>query len=87
MLSVTVTTAGLNAIQDAKNQGLEVLITQMQLGSDYGYTPSTSQTSLEGTIVYSSSNLKFTIIDSQTVQYSINIPSNVATFQFGEIGL
>lgn len=61
-------------------------VTRVDFGSGYGYVPANDPTGLQGTIVYSSVSIfDPTIVDSNTIRYSVYLPSQMGSFSFGEI--
>jgi len=81
---VQLTTAGQTIINSATSA---VVLTGYQLGSDYGYTPSASQTNLHGSLVYSGLPNPPVAVPPNNIRYTVMIGESAGPFQFGEIGL
>ncbi len=67
--------------------GQPFIVTEYKLGSGVNYTPSTSQTALQGTEVYSGIPSQPVEISANLVRYSALQDLSVGDFQFGEFGL
>lgn len=68
---------------NATNRPLQIV--KYKLGTAYAYNPSSSQTDIKGSQVYSSSIEGPNIINANVYQYSILMDYNVGSFYFGEI--
>ena len=86
-MQLTITNAGILAIADAESAGVKIKITEFAIGSEYGYTPSKSQTSLNGAEKYRGAPINFRIDSSGQVTYVCRLEASVGTFRFGEIAL
>ena len=82
-----ITNAGFSAIQSAQIQGIELQITQYQVGSAYNYTPTPSMTGLQGTLLYTGGVGGFEVVNPNVIQYDIVMGPSVGTFEFGEVAL
>lgn len=82
-----ITNAGFSAIQNAQIQGIELQITQYQVGSDYNYNPTPSMTGLQGTLLYSGGVGGFEVVSPSVIQYDVVMGPSVGTFEFGEVAL
>jgi hypothetical protein len=81
---VQITDAGLALMQGATQP---LVMTSYELGSDYGYTPSPTQTALQGSVVYTGVPSSPVTTPTNNILYACHVPGNVGPFQFGEIGL
>ena len=81
-MNIILTDYGVSQLQQT-NKPLE--ITKYKLGTGYAYNPSSSQTGLKGSQVYTNSIEGPNIINANVYQYSIFLDYNVGAFYFGEI--
>jgi len=82
-----ITNAGLAAASVAMPEGPYIHIVGFQIGSGYGYTPTSSQTSIQGTLLYSASPTSYQSIGNNTLDILCEIPPTAGPFQFGEVAL
>ena len=83
----TVTDAGIHAAAIAGANGPSVNITAFKLGSGVNYTPTTSQTALNGSELYSGVPANYAVDSDDVVTYTLSIPATIGDFDFGEVGL
>lgn len=81
---VQITNAGIALMQGASSP---LVMTGFKLGSDYNYTPSPSQTDIQGTQVYLGVPALPITSSINELLYACQVPSASGPFQFGEIGL
>ena len=87
-IQMTVTTQGIAVANTLESTGFKIAVGEFRLGSNTtGYTPTTSQTSLRGSTVYTGNPYSVNGINALTVEYFIRLDRSVGTFTFGEIGL
>lgn len=80
--------AGRTAAFNAGISGIKIEIANFKLGSVAGYTPDPLvDTALHGTILHTGVPTGYSIINADTCEFLLEIPGNVGTFDFGEIGL
>lgn len=82
-----ITSVGATAISLATPTGPAVQVVAFKLGSDYTTVPSPNDPDLYGTIVYTGTPSSFSLYDAQTVQVNLEVPADVLTFEYGELGL
>lgn len=82
-MQLVLTTAGLAAINAAVGP---VTVVGYELGTAFGYTPSTSDTDIHGTTVYSGVPSAPISVNANTYKYSVVLDAGVGPFNFGEIG-
>lgn len=81
-MNIILTDYGVSQL-DATKKPLQ--ITKYKLGTGYAYNPSSSQTGLKGSMVYSNTIEGPNVINANVYQYSIMMDYNVGPFYFGEI--
>jgi hypothetical protein len=81
------TDAGLAQASLASPTGPKIVIQSFRVGGGYGYNPSRSQTSLQGSVLYTGVPSTYTIVDNDTIDVVLPIDINIGDFMFGEIGL
>lgn len=81
------TDAGLAQASVASPTGPKIVIQSFRLADGYGYNPSRSQTSLQGSVVYTGTPSTYTIVDGDTIDVVLPVDVNIGDFLFGEIGL
>lgn len=81
------TDAGLAQASVASPTGPKIVIQSFRLASGSGYNPARSQTSLQGTVLYTGTPNTYTVVDGDTIDVVLGVPINVGDFEFGEIGL
>lgn len=86
-MQYVITQDGLAAAFAAESGGPKIKITEFRVGSAYGYTPVVADDALHGAILYSSPPTGYAVLDSNTCEFTLKIPQNIGTFDFGEIGL
>src|SRR6185437_1301697 len=82
-----ITNAGLAAASVATPTGPYIHIVGFKIGSAYGYTPTTNQTSLQGSVLYSAAPTTYQFIGNNTLDIINQIPPEAGPWQFGEVGL
>jgi hypothetical protein len=85
-----ITDAGLEAASKATPQGPFIHITSFEIGSAYGYTPTTSQTSIQGNLLFGGPNThptSYQPIGNNTLDILCIIPPEAGPFEFGEVAL
>lgn len=83
----TITQAGLQAVNHAQTGGPDINITTVKLGSAFNYTPSSAQTTLTGSLLYSGPIFNYSVDSDNQVNYTIYLDQTIGTFSFGEVGL
>jgi hypothetical protein len=81
------TDAGLAQASVASPTGPKIVFQSFRLGDGVGYSPSRSQTSLQGSVLYTGTPNTYTIVDGDTIDVVLGVDVNIGDFQFGEIGL
>ena len=81
---VQLTNAGA-ALIDANEGPIE--LGSFVLGSDYGYTPSPTDTNIHGTAIYTGGASPFVAANANVVKYSAYLDYPLGPFSFGELGL
>lgn len=90
-----ITQVGLASAATANPGGPYININQFRVGSGVSYTPPgyvegvspTTQTGLVGTTLYTGVPIGHTVIDADTIEVTLLIPSTTTSFDFGEIGI
>lgn len=83
-----ITNAGLAVASTAgPNGGPYINITSFQIGSGYGYTPTTSQTAIQGNLLYTGAPTTYQNIGNNTVNIICEIPPDAGPWDFGEVAL
>jgi len=83
MSTIQITDAGVAIMQAAT---APVVLTSYRLGTGFGYIPTSGQTALQGSTVFTGTPGAPVVKDANTVLYPSQVPSNAGTFQFGEVG-
>lgn len=83
----TVTQSGISALNAAQQGGVQLNVKSFSIGSGFGYTPSTAQTGLMGTVLYSSTISNYSIDSNGYSVFTLYLGADVGNFSFGEIGL
>lgn len=87
-MDFVITDSGRTAAFNAGISGIKIEVTQFKLGSGVGYTPnSLTDTALHGTVLYTGVPTGFTVVDADECEFLLEVPGNIGTFNFGEIGL
>lgn len=81
-MNIILTDYGVSQLNETKKP---LQITKYKLGTGYAYNPSSSQTGLKGSEVYSNTVEGPNIINANVYQYSVMMDYNVGPFFFGEI--
>lgn len=81
---VQLTNAGAALIAAA---GGPIQLSAFQLGSDYGYTPSPTDTTIHGSLIYAGAPSPYSVVNANVVRYSSYLDFDLGPFAFGEIGL
>ena len=81
------TDPGLASVTTANPGGPYVHVASFRLGSAFGYTPSRSQTSLHGTVLYTGVPATYTVVADDTIDVILGVEVNIGDFSFGEVGL
>ncbi len=81
------TDAGLAQASLASPTGPKIVIQSFRLASGVGYSPSRSQTSLVGSVLFTGTPNTYTVVDGDTIDVVLGVEVNIGDFQFGEIGL
>lgn len=82
-----ITDVGLARAAQANQKGITLTIAKFAIGSEYGYTPSTSDLSLHGNILYRDTPTTYKYVGNETLQITCNVADTVGPFAWGEIGL
>ena len=82
-----ITDAGVQAANAANNGGPQVNLTTFQVGTAYGYIPSSGDKALHGTALYSGPFTDYQEDGVDAVLYTMVMDQTVGTFNFGEIGI
>lgn len=82
-----ITQIGLNTASAATPTGPYIDIVEFRVGSGFNYTPSTSDTALHGTLLYSGVPYSYQILSDDTIDILLVMETNVGPFSFGEVGL
>jgi hypothetical protein len=82
-----ITDAGLAAASIATPTGPYIHITSFEIGSGYGYTPQTTDTGLNGNLLYTGVPTSYEMIGNNTLNIICEIPPNAGPFDFGEVAL
>jgi hypothetical protein len=80
------TQAGLAAAASAQLGGLKIKISSFKLGSSFGYVPTSSDTSMRGTVVYTAIPNSWNKQSNGDLEVVVTIPADLGPFQFGEAG-
>lgn len=70
-----------------KSTGKPLDIRRFQLGSEFGYVPSTTANGIKGSLVYQNSIVNTEVVSANVVKYEIALDYRVGTFYFGELAL
>jgi len=81
------TDVGLAAASVATPTGPFVEIVAFKIGSAYGYSPSRSDTGLNGATLYSGVPISYQNIGDNTINIILQIPPEAGPFDFGEVGV
>jgi hypothetical protein len=87
VLEFIVTEAGFNVAQEALNSGIKAVLSTFALGSGVNYTPDSSMTALNGTILFSDKVTSYSNLPDGSLVVECVADSTIGTFQFGEIGI
>lgn len=82
-----ITDAGLAAASIATPTGPYIHITSFEIGSGFGYTPQTTDTGLNGVLLFSGVPTSYEMIGNNTLNIICEIPPNAGPFNFGEVAL
>jgi hypothetical protein len=82
-----ITDVGLNAANNATPEGPFVHLVGFKIGSAFGYTPTTSQTGLQGNELFSAQVTSYQNIGNNTVDFLCIIPPEAGPFEFGEVAI
>lgn len=82
-----ITDAGLAAASVAMPQGPYVHITSFQIGSGYGYTPQTTDTGINGNLLFTGVPTTYEYIGNNTLNIICEIPPDAGPFDFGEVAI
>ena len=82
-----ITDAGLAAASIATPSGPYIQITGFQIGDGYGYAPQSSDTTINGNLLYQGSVLTYAYVGNNTLDITCQIPADAGPFNFGEIAL
>ena len=86
-MNFVITNIGISRIQDAQAGGFKIVIAEFRLGSEAGFTPAPTDTSVRGTEVYRGKPTGFSIEGDNTVVYNLVLDANVGPFVYGNVGL
>ena len=81
-MNIILTDYGVSQLNETKKP---LQIVKYKLGTGYAYNPSSSQTGLKGSQVYTNSIEGPNVINANVYQYSVMMDYNVGPFFFGEI--
>ncbi len=81
---VQLTTFGVNLMKTATSP---VILSSFQIGSAFNYVPDPNQNAIQGTLLYSGVPTMPRIEADNFLQYTVDLPVSVGTFDFGEIAL
>lgn len=82
---LVVTDVGLAAASVASPTGPWVNIAGFRIGSAYGYTPTPSDTSINGSLLYEGVPSAFRYVGNNTLDVILKIPPDAGPFDFGEV--
>lgn len=82
-----ITDMGLAVASTANPEGPFIHITTFQIGSAFGYTPTRSDTGLNGNLLFSGTPTSYDNIGDNTIDILCQIPPDAGPFDFGEVGL
>ena len=84
---LVVTEVGLAAASVATPTGPYVHIEGFRIGSAFGYTPSPTDTNINGSLLYEGVPTAYRYIGNNTLDVILKIPPEVGPFEFGEVTL
>lgn len=82
-----ITDAGLAVASQATAVGPFVHITEFQVGSAFGYTPTRDDPGLNGNVLFAGTPLTYTYIGDNTIDILCQLPLAAGPFDFGEVAL
>ena len=82
-----VTDAGLVAAATAAKKGIQIVIQTFKLGSGYNYTPSGTESSLKGSVLYEDVITQYTDLADGTLLVTCTVSVQAGPFDFGEVGI
>jgi hypothetical protein len=82
-----ITNAGLAVASVANPQGPFIHITSFEVGSAFGYTPQSTDSGLNGNLLFSGVPTSYEFIGNNTLNIICQIPVDAGPFQFGEVAL
>jgi hypothetical protein len=82
-----ITDAGLAAASVAMPEGPYIHITSFEIGDGYGYDPQTTDTGLNGNLLYTGAPTSYSNIGNNTINIVCQIPPDAGPFEFGEVAL
>jgi len=87
-VDLTILDSGRTASLNSGVPGIKIEIGSFTLGSAFGYAvnPATD-TALHGAVLYTGTPIGYSVIDADTCEFMLQVPGNVGTFNFGEVGL
>lgn len=84
MSTIQITDAGAALMQNATEP---IVLTSFKLGSAYGYTPTSGQTNIQGSLVYTGVPGAPVVQDANVLLYPVYLTDSLGPFSFGEVGL
>lgn len=82
-----ITSTGLRQASIASPTGPHISITQFKVGSAFGYSPTSADTALHGTILHTGIPFSYAILADNTLDIRLVMDVNVGPFTFGEVGI
>jgi hypothetical protein len=82
-----ITSAGLAVASTAGPAGPYIEITKFRVGSGVGYTPTSADTALHGSMLYEGTPKGYNYVSDNTINVVCEIPYEIGTFKFGEVGV
>lgn len=82
-----ITNLGLQVASVATPTGPYIGITSFQIGSAYGYVPQSTDTGINGNLLYQGAPTSFESIGNNTINIICDIPPDAGPFDFGEVAL
>lgn len=83
-MNIQITDAGVAALTAGTGP---IVLNLFKLGSDYGFTPSSTDTDIHGTLIYSGVPSAPIAVNGNLIKYSMLLDYNLGPFDFGNLGL